>query len=219
MKKRILSLLLAGGMILTSLVLPGGGASKVEAAPGDSLVASYSLDNSLEDGTGDADATAVVTGLSNYSQNPGYEAGFIGDAVRLGDFGLKLNKTDLGKNFTVSMWIKPDGVFAENQVVAFLGYHNPEKWIAVSGNKSNTSVCKFWRGNGYQTWHTFGTASINAGGWHQLTLTGEDTNVYAYLDGVLINSGNTATEGVGAPLEGANQDIYIGVNNWDLQVL
>ena len=73
MKKRILSLLLAGGMILTSLVLPGGGASKVEAAPGDSLVASYSLDNSLEDGTGDADATAVVTGLSNYSQNPGLE--------------------------------------------------------------------------------------------------------------------------------------------------
>lgn len=215
MKKRILSLLLAGGMILTSLVIPTGRASTAEAAPGDSLVASYSLDNSLKDGKGGADATAVVTGLSNYRQDPGYEAGFIGDAVRLRDFGLKLNKTNLGKNFTVSMWVKPDGVFAENQVIAFLGYHNPEKWIAVSGNANNSSVCKFWRGNGTNTWHTFGTASINAGGWHQLTLTGEDSNVYAYLDGVLINSGNTATGGVGAPLEGVNQDIYIGVNNWD----
>ena len=40
MKKRILSLLLAGGMILTSLVIPTGRASTAEAAPEDSLVAS-----------------------------------------------------------------------------------------------------------------------------------------------------------------------------------
>ena len=35
MKKRILSLLLAGGMILTSLTLPGPAASTAEAAAGD----------------------------------------------------------------------------------------------------------------------------------------------------------------------------------------
>lgn len=41
MKKRILSLLLAGGMILTSLTLPGQAASTAEAAAGDNLVAHY----------------------------------------------------------------------------------------------------------------------------------------------------------------------------------
>lgn len=53
MKKRILSLLLAGGMILTSLTLPGPAASTAEAAAGDNLVAYYKFDDDFKDSQSD----------------------------------------------------------------------------------------------------------------------------------------------------------------------
>lgn len=63
-----------------------------------------------------------------YSKDVVYEEGKSGKAVRLGDYGLKLDEENLGKEYTVSAWVKPDGTLAENQNVLFLGYHNPEKW-------------------------------------------------------------------------------------------
>ena len=59
MKKRILSLLLAGGMILTSLTLPGPTASTAEAAAGDSLVAHYGFDGDFKDSVNGSEGTTV----------------------------------------------------------------------------------------------------------------------------------------------------------------
>ncbi len=180
-------------------------------------VATYSFEKDLTDSQGGTEATAIVTGLNNYTGTPEYEEGFKGNAIRLGDYGLKLNRENLGENFTVSMWVKPDGIFPENQVVAFLGYHDPEKWIAVSGGAlwgGSSAECKFWAHDSelYTSHTTIGTMNINAGDWHQLTITGSDTTVSAYLDGTLIDSGDT-----NSPLVGENQDIYIGVNYWDTE--
>ena len=180
------------------------------ADPEDDKLADFTFEDSLADSTG-SEADALVSGLGGYSGQVKYEAGFRGQAVRLGDYGLKLNHENMGDNFTVSMWLKADGTYAENQVLTFLGYHDPEQWIAVSGNKSGSAACKFWaHGGKYSTWTTLGTPTINADGWHQLTITGTQSTVAAYLDGVLVGSGDT-----NHPLTGENQDIYIGVNNWD----
>ena len=180
-------------------------------------VASYSFEENLADSQGGSDADAIVTGLGSYDGDVSYEKGFEGEAIRLGDYGLKLNKADIGENFTVSMWVKTDDIFPENRVVAFLGYHNPEKWIAVSGgepNKGSSAMCKFWAHDTtkYTSHHTFKTMDIYAGDWHQLTLTGSADEVAAYLDGALVGTGES-----NSPLVGENQDIYIGVNYWDTE--
>ena len=180
--------------------------------PKEGKIAEYTFEESIADNNGTA-ASAVVTGLGAYSGDVKYEAGFRGEAVRLGDYGLQLNKTNLGEDFTVSMWVKPDGTFAENQVLTLLGYHDPEQWLAVSGNRSGTSTCKFWANGGeYNTWTTLGTPAINADGWHQLVITGTESTVTAYLDGVQVGSGTS-----NHPLAQENGDIYLGVNNWDTE--
>ena len=180
--------------------------------PKEGKIAEYTFEESIADNNGAA-ASAVVTGLDAYSGDVKYEAGFRGEAVRLGDYGLQLNKTNLGEDFTVSMWVKPDGTFAENQVLTLLGYHDPEQWLAVSGNRSGTSTCKFWANGGeYNTWTTLGTPAINADGWHQLVITGTESTVTAYLDGVQVGSGTS-----NHPLAQENGDIYLGVNNWDAE--
>lgn len=185
------------------------------ADPEEDKLAEYTFEESIADNNGVL-ASAIVTGLGAYNGEVKYEAGFRGDAVRLGDYGLKLNKEDLGTDFTVSMWVKPDGTFAENQVTAFLGYHDPEKWLGVSGNKRGTANVKFWArdveeaGGVYPSHTTLGTTDLNSGAWHQLTITGTDSTVTAYLDGQQFASGTSND-----PLDGTNQDIYLGVNNWD----
>ena len=180
--------------------------------PKEGKIAEYTFEESIADNNGE-EASAVVSGLDDYSGDVKYEAGFRGEAVRLGDYGLQLNKTNLGEDFTVSMWVKPDGTFAENQVLALLGYHDPEQWLAVSGNRSGTSVCKFWANGGeYGTWTTLGTPSVNADGWHQLVITGTESTVAIYLDGVQSGSGVS-----NHPLAQENGDIYLGVNNWDAE--
>ena len=180
--------------------------------PKEGKIAEYTFEDSIADNNGN-EASAVVSGLDAYNGDVKYEAGFRGEAVRLGDYGLQLNKKNLGENFTVSMWVKPDGTFAENQVLTLLGYHDPEQWLAVSGNKSGTANCKFWaNGGGYNTWTTLGTPAVNADGWHQLVITGTDSTVTAYLDGVQTGSGTS-----NHPLAQENGDIYLGVNNWDAE--
>ena len=98
-RKNLISGLLAGALVLTSVVIPG--AKSVNAEEYDltnGLVASYSFDNEdLTDGQGGADASAVVTGLGSYSGSVSYEEGVEGQAIRLGDYGLKLNQQNLGE--------------------------------------------------------------------------------------------------------------------------
>lgn len=84
--------------------------------------------------------------FAEYTGEIVYETGIKGKAVRVGNYGFDLNKKNLGTDFTVSMWVKPDGTFLENDVMLFLGHHDPERWIGVSGNKNGTSTLKIWMG-------------------------------------------------------------------------
>lgn len=172
-RKNLLSGLLAGALVLTSVVVPGTG-KEVKAEEYDlteGLVASYSFDDeNLTDGQGGKDASAIVTGLGAYSGNLEYVTGYndSGKAIQLGDYGLELNRKNLGENFTVSLWLKPDGNIQADQSTLFLGYHSPEKWLAIAGDADNSTQYRFWaHGNGY-SWTGLGTTDINAQ-WHQVT--------------------------------------------------
>ena len=48
----------------------------------------------------------LSTGLGAYSGNLEYVTGYndSGKAIQLGDYGLELNRKNLGENFTVSLW-------------------------------------------------------------------------------------------------------------------
>lgn len=180
----------------------------------DFLVGAYSFDDNTKnecDATGQDEAEASGKSFASYTGEIKYEDGIKGRAVRVGDYGFKLNKKNIGNEFTVSMWVKPDGKFPENHVMLFLGHHNPERWLGVSGN-NGTDTLKIWgKGGTLSTWTTLFSPRMSAGVWHNLVLTGTDGTVSSYLDGVKIGEDNRSNN----PLSGENQDIYIAVNNWD----
>lgn len=220
-KRKLMAACLAGALVMSSVIVPGQKSVKAE---GDSLkeglVASYDFNDGqiANSVSGQGEAKTIVTGLKAYSGQPVFEDGAQdkGKAIRLGDYGLQLNQKDLGDNFSVSMWLKPDGVFAKNESVLFLGYHSPEKWLAVAGPEpAGSANCKFWsNGSGNNQslgWKGFGNFDIDTD-WHCLTITGSNDGVTAYLDGKTVGEGESI-----APLSGENQDIYIGVNNWDTE--
>lgn len=219
-RKKVLAALLAGALVMSSAAFPNSMSVKAENRTlEDGLVASYDFDQKdLTNGiSGQGQAEAIVTGLGAYEQALTYEAGATdkGQALKLGDYGLKLNQQNLGDDFSVSMWLKPGGKFAKNEAVMFLGYHSPEKWLAVAGPESLGPNCKFWTngsGNGQSFgWTGFGNMTIDTS-WHCLTVTGSNDGVTAYLDGKEVGTGGSI-----APLTGENQDVYIGVNNWDTE--
>lgn len=219
-RKKVLAALLAGALVMSSAAFPNSMSVKAENRTlEDGLVASYDFNKKdLTNGVSEqGQAEAIVTGLGAYEQALTYEAGDTdkGQALKLGDYGLKLNQRDLGDDFSVSMWLKPNGDFAENEAVMFLGYHSPEKWLAVAGSGNPESDCKFWTngsGNGQSFgWTGFGNMTMDSS-WHCLTVTGSNEGVTAYLDGKAVGTGGSI-----APLTGENQDIYIGVNNWDTE--
>lgn len=219
-RKKVLAALLAGALVMSSAAFPNSMSVKAERRTlEDGLVASYDFNKKdLTNGvSGQGQAEAIITGLSAYEQVLTYAAGDTdkGQALKLGDYGLKLNQQDLGDDFSVSMWLKPNGAFAKNEAVMFLGYHSPEKWLAVAGPENPGPSCKFWTngsGNGQSFgWTGFGNMTMDSS-WHCLTVTGSNEGVTAYLDGKAVGTGGSI-----APLTGENQDIYIGVNNWDTE--
>lgn len=117
-------------------------------------------------------------------------------AIRLNDnYGLKLNKENLGDSFTVSLWVKPDGVLKENEVITFLGYNDPEQWVAFSGGTlwgGSSELCKFWaNGNGYSTHTTLGETNVNTD-WHKVNDYWNRGHTDRHIwNGVQIGSGAT----------------------------
>ena len=171
----------------------------------------------FEDSFGDATVIKRVSsgdGYEDYTGSVVYEEGKSGKAVKLDGYGFKLNNTNIGEAYTVSMWVKPTGIIANNTPVLFLGNHDPQKWVAVSGN-ANAQTCKFWtRGTDaegtFYSWAGIGTVTLPSTDWTLLTITSDGNNVKAYINGELISSG----KGVEA-LDGENQDIYLGISYWD----
>lgn len=179
----------------------------------DGLIASYSFEEDLSNDGDEADsAEAKIKGLGAYSGTVSYdENGVDGKALKLSGYGLQLNQKNVGTQYTVSAWFKPDSTFTENQNVMFLGYHDPEKWVAVAGNKNNSSEFKAWCNDSTTyKWATMKTLNLPVNDWSLLTISGNGEEVKTYLNGELISTASAP-----AALDGASQDIYIGVTNWD----
>ncbi|MBE5938378.1 MAG: hypothetical protein E7265_10165 [Lachnospiraceae bacterium] len=216
--KKVTSLVLAAAMVVTGLP-----AEKIIADTPDNnsvnwednLLASYDFEENLDNGcdtTGTDKADVYSRAFGAYSGDVVYEDGEFGKAVRVGDYGLKLKKENIGKEFTISMWVKPDGSsYSENDVLLFLGNGNPEQWIGVSVDR-NVNLMKVWgKGGNLTTWTTLSSPTLAKNEWHNLVLIGTDGSLETYVDGTLINRSDNSNN----PLDGENMDISIAVNNWD----
>lgn len=201
---------LSGVMMMTPAFTGTSVSVHAEEAKAGVPIASYDFNGTIGEGT-----SAIITGLKNYDGQVVYGTGRSGkendQAVQLGDYGLKLNHQNVGEDYTVSLWVKPDKTIPTNMPVLFLGYHNPEQWVAVSGDDSATY--KVWSNeasNDSFNWKTVTTVDMPVGEWSMLTLTQSGNELSSYINGTLIGTG-TASKA----LAGENQDIYLGVSNWD----
>ena len=198
MKKRILSLLLAGGMILTSLVVPGGGASTVEAAPGDSLVAHYKFDNDFKDSISGSEGKTVNTNAPSLITDD-----MRGDVMKSGS-GTGRVQTDnplYGKDlsesgFTVSAWIDANAVDPWLGIWSFAsGTGDSDGFYGLSTNGSvyfndNPGAATF------QDMKEFGGNITETGGWEYITVVMDTEQIHMYKDGALVYELKPSTQGV-----------------------
>lgn len=219
--KKIVSGLLASAIITTS-VFTGDLVTANAATVGESMptpVATYTFDGTLSSKEGTT-ATAYAKTYGAYSGDITYVAGrnaaITSDtndkAVQLGSYGLELAEKNIGSEYTVSLWVKPDGTIANNMPVIALGYHTPELWTAISGD-GGTNACKVWANdkvNNKFAWATLGNMTIPSGEWSMVTLSQTAGTLSMYLNGNLV--GTAAAPDI---MSGENAAIDLGVNNWD----
>ena len=206
MKKRILSLLLAGGMILTSLTLPGPAASTAEAAAGDNLVAYYKFDGDFKDSVSDSEGE-VYTGqdggnaptiIADDERNSSVmKSGTINGWIRTANpvKGLDLS------GITVSAWIDANAVNGWDGVWSFAsGEGDTDGFFGMSTNGS-----LYYNSNpaspSFQDMQSFGKTITAAGGWEYITVVMDASTIYMYKDGIFAkqltpstNLGHTAAD-------------------------
>ena len=193
MKKRILSLLLAGGMILTSLTLPGPAASTAEAAAGDSLVAHYGFEGDFKDSVNGSEGTTVnsnaPTLVTDDERGQVMKSGSGSGRIRTDNplYGKDLSES----GFTVSAWIDANAVDQWLGVWSFAsGAGNSDGFYGLSTNGS-----VFFNDNPgaatYQDMTQFGGNITKDGGWEYIT-------VVMYKDGALVYELTPSTQGVHA---------------------
>ena len=202
MKKRILSLLLAGGMILTSLTLPGQAASTAEAAAGDNLVAHYKFDGDFKDSvkgsTGETVNSNTPTLVTDDERGQVMKSGSGSGRVRTAN---PLQGQDLSNGITVSAWIDVNSVNTWNGVWSFAsGASDTDGFFGLSTNGS-----LFYNSNpaspSYQDMTQFGGTITADGGWELITVVMDQSKISMYKDGALAktltpstNLGDTAAD-------------------------
>ena len=200
MKKRILSLLLAGGMILTSLVVPGGTASVAEAAPSDSLVAHYTFDEDFSDSVSgskgqqvNANAPSIITDdMRGGVMKSGSGTGRVQTDNPL--YGKELSES----GFTVSAWIDANAVDTWLGIWSFAsGTGNSDGFYGLSTNGS-----VFFNDNPgaatYQDMTQFAGKITETGGWEYITVVMDTEQIHMYKDGALVYELKPSTLGVHA---------------------
>lgn len=167
---------------------------------------------------GDFEGEALVTGLEPYQGEIAYGDGFSGRAVKLGDYGLKLEQKNLGSNYTISLWVKADGAIADHTPVLFLGHHAPENWVSIAGSPM-ASKYKIWlKSDPSGLFHTTFAAQADAAAnqWRMLTVSSDGETFSVYEDGQKIAGyADAAGKAAANVLSGENQSIYLGVNFWN----
>ncbi len=200
MKKRILSLLLAGGMILTSLTLPGPAASTAEAAAGDSLVAHYGFEGDFKDSVNGSEGTTVNSNAPTLVTDD--ERGQVmksGSGTGRIQTDNPLYGKDLSESgFTVSAWIDANAVDQWLGVWSFAsGAGNSDGFYGLSTNGS-----VFFNDNPgaatYQDMTQFGGNITKDGGWEYITVVMDTEQIHMYKDGALVYELTPSTQGVHA---------------------
>ena len=200
MKKRILSLLLAGGMILTSLTLPGQAASTAEAAAGDNLVAHYKFDGDFKDSKSDSAGETVnsnaPTLVTDDERGQVMKSGSGSGRIRTDNplYGKDLSES----GFTVSAWIDANKTDTWNGVWSFAsGAGNSDGFYGLS-----TDGSVYFNDNPgaatYQDMKEFSGNITENGGWEYITVVMDTEQIHMYKDGALVYELTPSTQGVHA---------------------
>ena len=200
MKKRILSLLLAGGMILTSLTLPGPAAPTAEAPAGDSLVAHYGFEGDFKDSINGSEGTTVNSNAPTLDtvdeRGQVMKSGSGSGRIRTDNplYGKDLSES----GFTVSAWIDANKTDTWNGVWSFAsGAGNSDGFYGLSTNGSvyfndNPGAAT------YQDMKEFGGNITENGGWEYITVVMDTEQIHMYKDGALVYELTPSTQGVHA---------------------
>ncbi len=129
-----------------------------------------------------------------------------GKAIRLpGTYGLKLcDAAGLGKNYSVSYWMKPEALGSNVDPTLAAGTFSPEYWLNLTFGRAIWS-----RAN--NNFIEAGTVTYEKDKWQLVTLTVNDNKAKLYVNGELVADGAVASDIMGQ----ANAAIYFGVNAWD----
>ncbi len=181
-----------------------------------SPVAKYQFEGSLGEGV---KKYKTASHLEAYTGNEVYDDnGRNGTkAIKMNrDYGLELKEKNLGANYSISMWVKPGKNLDNNEQCLFLGYHEPENWLGITG--AGGGKFKAWAHNSLG-WHEKNEEGalknpidVPKDTWTMLTVSQEGNTVRVYKNGEL---NATLTENITETMNGANQSIYLGVNWWD----
>lgn len=181
---------------------------------GEELVKFFDFEDKTDDATAVTKAAkpAPVVG-PEYK----YAEGKSGKGIVLdGTYGLKLADSkdlNLGENYTVSFWMKPDALCGAVDPTLAAGTFSPEHWLNL------TFDAKIWSRNG----DYIATPAANAykqGEWQHVAVSvnGDKAGTAAntgtarlYINGELVSSGDIA-KGI---MTTENSAIYFGVNAWD----
>lgn len=129
-----------------------------------------------------------------------------GKAIRLpGTYGLKLcDAAGLGKDYSVSYWMKPEALGTNVDPTLAAGTFSPEYWLNLTFGRA------IWSKSGSSFVET-GTVAYEKDKWQLVTLTVNDNKAKLYVNGELIADGAIVSDIMGKE----NAAIYFGVNAWD----
>lgn len=188
MRKRILSLLLAGGMVISSVTVPGG--LQVKAAEGDPKpVAHYSFDGNFQDSV-NTGTVGTVEGSNPPSFMEDKERGQVMTAKDGASGRVKTSNPLHGKaltdtGFTVSAWVDVNAVNAWNGIWSFSsGNSNQDGFygqatngrVYYNDNPSNPS---------YQDMSQFDGMLTAESGWELMTVVMDQNQIHMYKNGAL----------------------------------
>lgn len=213
--KKVVSGLLACVMAATTVFTGNVVPVKAEAATQTPMYSfDFNSENLNSSVTPDDALTVIGAGNAASTATPVYEAGRSGEAgdksVKLGDYALSL-PGNIGDNYTVNVWVKPnEETIANNHAIFLLGVGDPnQEWVGFAGNGTKGKA-KVW-GKYANDYQNITTLNMLKDQWTMLTFAQEGTTLEVYQNGVLIGTSTKAT-GI---LKGDDKKILLGSTYWD----
>lgn len=211
--KKIMSGLLACALVATSAFSGNAMMVRAEAA---AEAPKYSFDfnagNLNSTVNSDMALSAVAAGAAATTVTPDYGTGRSEEA---GDKSVKLGKCalsmpgNLGENYTVNLWMKPNvTTIANNNAIFLLGSSSPEEWVAFAGS-GQEGKARVW-GN-YGGYHELtGDITMVKDQWTMLTFAQTGSVLEIYQDGIL----KATDENAARILSGESKKILLGTTYW-----